>query len=213
MTYFTSGPVVLVAAARGIPTLLLEQNAVPGLTNRLLARFVRAAAVTYESTLGYFGSKGFVSGNPVRPEFFEVGAAAKRAGEVTPGRRPSVLVFGGSQGAHAINFEESSARTSSTPPRRTVSSAPPGRATPSNPPRREGAVSAAAARSASASTATATDTNPALGFAVHSTPVWHRASKVQTGAPFSAQAQRLATLRSDCDSGSLREAAPPPLAI
>src|SRR5262249_9062684 len=47
---FSSGPVVALAALRGIPTLLLEQNAVPGLTNRLLARMVRAAAVTYEST-------------------------------------------------------------------------------------------------------------------------------------------------------------------
>lgn len=101
---YSSGPIVLVAAAHGIPTLLLEQNAVPGLTNRLLARVVRAAAVTYESTLGFFGSKGFVSGNPVRPEFFEVGAAAARRGGMTPGRPPSVLVFGGSQGAHAINM-------------------------------------------------------------------------------------------------------------
>ena len=100
---YSSGPVVLVAAARGIPTLLLEQNAVPGLTNRLLARVVGAAAVTYESTLGFFGAKGFVSGNPVRPEFFKVGGAAARKGEMTPGNPPSVLVFGGSQGAHAIN--------------------------------------------------------------------------------------------------------------
>src|SRR6187431_2224890 len=59
---YSSGPVVALAALRGIPTLLLEQNAVPGLTNRLLAGLVRAAAVTYESTLAYFGSKGFVAG-------------------------------------------------------------------------------------------------------------------------------------------------------
>ncbi|MGC4085698.1 MAG: glycosyltransferase [Vicinamibacterales bacterium] len=63
---YSSGPVVLIAAMRGIPTMLLEQNAVPGLTNRLLARVVRRAAVTYESTRAFFGSKGFVSGNPVR---------------------------------------------------------------------------------------------------------------------------------------------------
>ena len=55
---YSSGPVVLVAAIRGVPTLLLEQNAVPGLTNRLLAPFVRAAAVTFESTRPFFGSKG-----------------------------------------------------------------------------------------------------------------------------------------------------------
>src|SRR5436190_15661695 len=45
---YSSGPVVLLAALRSIPTLLLEQNAVPGLTNRSLAPFVGAAAVTYD---------------------------------------------------------------------------------------------------------------------------------------------------------------------
>ncbi len=92
---YSSGPVVLAAALRGIPTLLLEQNAVPGLTNRLLSRVVSAAAVTFESTLGYFGRRGFVTGNPVRPEFF--------GGSPRPDHRPGVLIFGGSQGAHAIN--------------------------------------------------------------------------------------------------------------
>jgi UDP-N-acetylglucosamine--N-acetylmuramyl-(pentapeptide) pyrophosphoryl-undecaprenol N-acetylglucosamine transferase len=67
---YSSGPVVLVAAVRGVPTMLLEQNAVPGLTNRWLARVVKAAAVTFDSTQAFFGSKAFVSGNPVRPEFF-----------------------------------------------------------------------------------------------------------------------------------------------
>src|SRR5262245_8508644 len=67
---YSSGPVVALAAARRIPTLLMEQNAVPGLTNRLLAPVVNAAAVTYEDALRFFGAKGFVSGNPVRPEFF-----------------------------------------------------------------------------------------------------------------------------------------------
>ena len=95
---YSSGPVVLAAALRGIPTLLLEQNAVPGLTNRILARFVSAAAVTFESTLGYFGRRGFVTGNPVRSEFFEPSPAAPAIGP------PRILIFGGSQGAHAINM-------------------------------------------------------------------------------------------------------------
>ena len=47
---YSSGPVVLLAALRGIPTLLMEQNAMPGVTNRLLARFVKAAAVTYDES-------------------------------------------------------------------------------------------------------------------------------------------------------------------
>ncbi len=100
---YSSGPVVLIAAVRGTPTMLLEQNAVPGLTNRLLAPFVRAAAVTFESTKTFFGSKAFVSGNPVRPEFLEAAEPRKESGtdDDTPG--VGVLVFGGSQGAHAIN--------------------------------------------------------------------------------------------------------------
>ena len=97
---YSSGPVVAIAAARGVPTLLLEQNAVPGLTNRLLAPLVRAAAVTYESTLPYFRAKGFVSGNPVRPEFLR---AADHRVEPAPGQALGVLIFGGSQGARAIN--------------------------------------------------------------------------------------------------------------
>jgi len=96
---YSSGPVVLTAALRGVPTMLLEQNAVPGLTNRLLARVVKAAAVTYESTRSFFGGKAFVSGNPVRAEFVERQETADGA------REPGVhlLIFGGSQGAHAIN--------------------------------------------------------------------------------------------------------------
>jgi UDP-N-acetylglucosamine--N-acetylmuramyl-(pentapeptide) pyrophosphoryl-undecaprenol N-acetylglucosamine transferase len=100
---YSSGPLVLVAAVRGVPTMLLEQNAVPGLTNRLLAPFVRAAALTYESTQPFFGSKAFVSGNPVRPEFLtglQSETEPDRDGEASSAR---VLVFGGSQGAHAIN--------------------------------------------------------------------------------------------------------------
>lgn len=96
---YSSGPVVLVASLRGVPTMLLEQNAVPGLTNRLLARVVRAAAVTYESTQAFFGRKAFVSGNPVRAEFVNGPARVQSGNAATV----NLLVFGGSQGAHAIN--------------------------------------------------------------------------------------------------------------
>jgi UDP-N-acetylglucosamine--N-acetylmuramyl-(pentapeptide) pyrophosphoryl-undecaprenol N-acetylglucosamine transferase len=98
---YSSGPVVALAALRGIPTLLMEQNAMPGLTNRLLARLVRAAAVTYPDSVAHFGSKAFVAGNPVRPEFF--GGRAHDDDGSPPGAA-RVLVFGGSQGAHAINL-------------------------------------------------------------------------------------------------------------
>jgi len=100
---YSSGPVVIMAALQAIPTMVLEQNAVPGLTNRLLARFVQAAAVTFESTRGYFGAKAFVSGNPVRPEFFDPAGPSTEAGADDKSSTASILVFGGSQGAHAIN--------------------------------------------------------------------------------------------------------------
>jgi UDP-N-acetylglucosamine--N-acetylmuramyl-(pentapeptide) pyrophosphoryl-undecaprenol N-acetylglucosamine transferase len=100
---YSSGAVVAIAAMRGIRTLVLEQNAVPGLTNRLLARLVTRAAVTYESTLTYFGGKGFVSGNPVRQEFLEVTDDPDHDRAINADT-VRVLVFGGSQGAHAINM-------------------------------------------------------------------------------------------------------------
>lgn len=111
---FASGPVLALAALFGYPTMLLEQNALPGVTNRLLAHVVRAAAVNFEAALAYFPRTGFVAGNPVRPEFFP--AQNEEANDRTNKRIDSrdsasggtlaqgrVLVFGGSQGSHAIN--------------------------------------------------------------------------------------------------------------
>src|SRR6476469_3877334 len=100
---YSSGPVVLMAALRGTTTMLLEQNAVPGVTNRLLARVVKAAAVTFDSTQAFFGSKAFVSGNPVRPEFFAAAGPQQESAINDQASVIRVLVFGGSQGAHAIN--------------------------------------------------------------------------------------------------------------
>src|SRR5207237_1183374 len=63
---YAGGPIVLVAAALRIPTVVLEPNAKPGFTNRVLKPFVRHAACSYEETRREFGSKGVVTGNPVR---------------------------------------------------------------------------------------------------------------------------------------------------
>ncbi len=98
---YSSGPVLLLAALRGLPTLLMEQNTAPGFTNRRLAPWVRAAALSYEETLQYFPARGVVTGNPVRCEFLQAleagDDAARNNGEVR------VLIVGGSQGARAIN--------------------------------------------------------------------------------------------------------------
>jgi UDP-N-acetylglucosamine--N-acetylmuramyl-(pentapeptide) pyrophosphoryl-undecaprenol N-acetylglucosamine transferase len=99
---FASGPVLLLAAMRGYPTMLLEQNALPGVTNRLLSRVVRAAAVTFDDALAFFPNTGFVTGNPVRPEFFRTMKEADDRDQ-SPLHAARVLIFGGSQGAHALN--------------------------------------------------------------------------------------------------------------
>jgi UDP-N-acetylglucosamine--N-acetylmuramyl-(pentapeptide) pyrophosphoryl-undecaprenol N-acetylglucosamine transferase len=93
---YASGPVVLMAALMEVPTLVAEQNALPGFTNRTLARFVKAAAVSFEETRRFFGEKAEITGNPVRADFFDV--PIKHPGAVI-----HVLITGGSQGARAIN--------------------------------------------------------------------------------------------------------------
>ncbi|MBO0858887.1 MAG: undecaprenyldiphospho-muramoylpentapeptide beta-N-acetylglucosaminyltransferase [Chloracidobacterium sp.] len=93
---YASGPVVLMAALMDAPTLVAEQNALPGFTNRALARFVKAAAISFEEAREFFGEKAEITGNPVRAEFFD--APPKQAGAVI-----HVLITGGSQGARAIN--------------------------------------------------------------------------------------------------------------
>jgi len=79
-----------------IPTLVMDSNALPGFTNRRLAMFVDKAALTFEEALPFFGKKGIVTGNPVRREFFEIA-------EPESGDKARLLIFGGSQGARAIN--------------------------------------------------------------------------------------------------------------
>ncbi|MDQ3071244.1 MAG: glycosyltransferase, partial [Acidobacteriota bacterium] len=101
---YSSGPVVMAAVARGIPAIVMEQNAVPGFTNRTLAPLVRAAAVTWPETAAHFGSKAFVSGNPVRAEFLQTVEATNAERDARGARPARILIFGGSQGAHAINL-------------------------------------------------------------------------------------------------------------
>jgi UDP-N-acetylglucosamine--N-acetylmuramyl-(pentapeptide) pyrophosphoryl-undecaprenol N-acetylglucosamine transferase len=94
---YVSGPVLLTAALLKLPTLVMESNALPGWTNRVLARFVDKAAVSFDAAVPFFRGKAVVTGNPVRREFFEIGSRRR------DGQDFSLLVFGGSQGARAIN--------------------------------------------------------------------------------------------------------------
>jgi UDP-N-acetylglucosamine--N-acetylmuramyl-(pentapeptide) pyrophosphoryl-undecaprenol N-acetylglucosamine transferase len=91
---YASGPGMLAAIVKRVPTLAFEPNAVPGLANRLVGRWVSAAAVNFEQTRSYFRNAR-VSGIPVRAEFFAV--QPKTTG------RLRLLVIGGSQGARVLN--------------------------------------------------------------------------------------------------------------
>ncbi len=93
---YSSGPVVLAASLLGKPTLIMEQNARPGFTNRLLRPFVRRAVVSFPGTASYFGQKGVYLGNPVREGFARI--------KPRTSRQPfTLLIFGGSQGSHFLN--------------------------------------------------------------------------------------------------------------
>lgn len=92
---YASGPAMMAAILRGTPTLAFESNFVPGFANRVVARFVSAAAVHFDETVEYFPN-ATVTGVPVRAEFFMAPSAHDP-------NHPTVLVTGGSQGARAIN--------------------------------------------------------------------------------------------------------------
>jgi UDP-N-acetylglucosamine--N-acetylmuramyl-(pentapeptide) pyrophosphoryl-undecaprenol N-acetylglucosamine transferase len=91
---YASGPGMLAAVLLRVPTLAFEPNAVPGMTNRWLGRWVSAAALNFAQTVRYF-RKARVTGIPVRAEFFAI--APKSGGGLR------LLVFGGSQGARVLN--------------------------------------------------------------------------------------------------------------
>jgi UDP-N-acetylglucosamine--N-acetylmuramyl-(pentapeptide) pyrophosphoryl-undecaprenol N-acetylglucosamine transferase len=93
---YASGPMMLLAALRGVPTVLFEPNLEPGFTNRVLARFSKRIATGFEETARRFGAKAKVTGNPVRAEFFKASPHEHRAPF-------TLLITGGSRGAQPIN--------------------------------------------------------------------------------------------------------------
>lgn len=102
---YASGPVVLMARLAGVPTAICEQNSIPGLTNKILGRIVRAVFLSFEESRRFFAPKKVVmSGNPVRRALIQQLAPAA-APAATPAADAPVHVFisGGSQGAVAVN--------------------------------------------------------------------------------------------------------------
>jgi len=102
---YVCGPVVLAAALLGIPTLIHEQNALPGITNKILSRFTGCVAVTFEESKEFFPARATVkpTGLPVRKEIFMKNRESGRINLGLPSGGLLVLSFGGSQGARSIN--------------------------------------------------------------------------------------------------------------
>jgi UDP-N-acetylglucosamine--N-acetylmuramyl-(pentapeptide) pyrophosphoryl-undecaprenol N-acetylglucosamine transferase len=104
---YAAGPVVLAARMMGVTCVLQEQNLFPGITNRALARFAREIYVSFPETRAHFGAARVrVTGNPVREELLQtVESESCPTGEPTSPKQPfTVVILGGSQGAHAINM-------------------------------------------------------------------------------------------------------------
>ena len=93
---YVTVPVILAAARRGLPIVLLEQNLEPGRATRLLARFARAVATAYQESAGYLDGRAVLTGTPVRQDF-------QVRKHDFPERPRRLLVLGGSQGALRIN--------------------------------------------------------------------------------------------------------------
>lgn len=93
---YASGPAMAAAILGRIPTLAVEPNAYPGMANRMVGKWVRAAAINFEAAAKYFRNPQ-VTGIPVRADFFRLAPRPN-------GGTPHLLVFGGSQGARALNI-------------------------------------------------------------------------------------------------------------
>jgi len=101
---YVSGPVIFFASLLRIPTIIHEQNVIPGITNRILSRFVNKVAISFPESSKYLPkSKIVLTGNPVRTEIADGDRleALKAFGLTT--NIPVVLSFGGSQGAKRLN--------------------------------------------------------------------------------------------------------------
>ena len=105
---YSAGPVVAAAWMMGIKTALQEQNILPGITNRWLSRITNRQYLSFPETKGMqTDDKALVTGNPVRQEFFASMPSSQQT--PAPGAVFTILVAGGSQGAHAINLAVQSA--------------------------------------------------------------------------------------------------------
>lgn len=97
---YVTGPVLLAARFKGIPVCIHEQNSVPGLANRMVSRLASRIFLSIPCTYSFPEKKTVLTGNPVRSEILE---KSRQAGPADPDRF-TLLVLGGSQGAHRVNM-------------------------------------------------------------------------------------------------------------
>lgn len=101
---FASAPLLIAARSLGITTAIHEQNALPGLTNRILGKVVDRVFVSFPDSAGVFPKwKVAVSGNPLRKEIVEGLQGAVAGCQLSEKKKTTILIFGGSLGAHRIN--------------------------------------------------------------------------------------------------------------
>lgn len=101
---YVSAPAILAAAREGLPTLICEQNLLPGIANRVLSRFVREVALAFPQSAIYFPrGKAYCIGNPVRSEILALTREEARQKLGFPPTAHLLLVTGGSLGARSIN--------------------------------------------------------------------------------------------------------------
>lgn len=101
---YVCGPVVYAAAKLKIPTIIHEQNSVPGLTNKFLSRYVDKVAICFEDAKGFFPPQKVVfTGNPRASEVLGKDGTKGRLSAGLSTTLPTVLIFGGSRGARPIN--------------------------------------------------------------------------------------------------------------
>jgi UDP-N-acetylglucosamine--N-acetylmuramyl-(pentapeptide) pyrophosphoryl-undecaprenol N-acetylglucosamine transferase len=102
---YASGAIMLVAFLMSIPTMILEQNSIPGFTNKMLGKFVNTVCITYQESISFFQrAKTFLTGNPVRMQVLRGSIeSAYRLFSLEKGIF-TVFAFGGSSGAKSINI-------------------------------------------------------------------------------------------------------------
>lgn len=102
---YVCGPIVLMASLKGIPTMIHEQNAYPGITNKILSRFVDIIAITFEDAKDHFKNpeKIVITGNPIREELFTIDKKLAFEKLNISQDKFVILSFGGSGGQKSLN--------------------------------------------------------------------------------------------------------------